>query len=80
MFHAYSGVIHKLAHTEAYLPTLGFRHIQDLGIAGSNNIKQHLLFKSGPSFKSLFRSISNIFFLFVSKVWIQYFFLQDSIS
>ena len=42
-----------------------FKQIQDPGIAESNNIKQHLLFKSGFSFKSLFKSIWNIFaFLF----------------
>ena len=40
--------IHKVTHIEAYLPTLGniFRNIQDSTITGSNNVKQHLLFKS----------------------------------
>ena len=49
--------IHKVTHIEAYLPTLGFRHIQDSGITGSSNGKQHLLFKSGPSFQLMFRSV-----------------------
>ena len=61
-------------YIEAYLPTLGFRHIQDPGITGSNNVKQHLLFKSGSSFKS------QHFSHFVSKVNIQHLFLQHSIS
>ena len=56
--------IHKGTHTEAYLPILGFSHNQDPAIIGSNNVKQHLLFKSGYSFKSLFRSFWNIFPLF----------------
>ena len=43
-------------------------------------INQHLLFKSGSSFKSLFKSILKSIFIFVSEVIIQYFFLRDSIS
>ena len=43
------------------MPILGFRHIQDPGITVSNNVKQHLLFKSGSLFKSLFRSIFSLF-------------------
>ena len=77
MFHACSGVF---THIEVYLPTLRFRHIQDPGITDSSNVKQHLLFKSGSSFKSLFRSIWNNFFIFDSKVNIQKKFFQDSIS
>ena len=42
-----------------------FRDIEDPGITGSNNV---------------FKSIRKIFFIFVSKVNIQHFFLQDSIS
>ena len=52
--------IHKVTHIGISLPTLGFRCIQSPGITGSNGVKQHLLFKSGSSFKSLFRSIWNI--------------------
>ena len=66
--------IHKVTHFEEYLLTLGFRHIQDPGSNvrfkkyGSSNVKKRLLFKSGSSFKSLFRSIWNIFsFYFKSK-------------
>ena len=53
--------IHKVTHTEAYLPTLGFRLIQDPAITGSSNVKQHLLFKSSSSFKSLSRSCFHCF-------------------
>ena len=60
--------IHKVKHIETYLPTLRFSHIQDPGITSSNNVKQHLLFKSGSSFKSLFRSAWKFFhFCFKSK-------------
>ena len=60
--------IHKVKHIETYLPTLRFSHIQDPGITSSNNVKQHLLFKSDSSFKSLFRSAWKFFhFCFKSK-------------
>ena len=62
-------------HIWAYFS--GFRYIQNHDITGSNNVNQHLLFKSGSSFKSLFKSN---FLIFVSKVNIQHFFLQDSIT
>ena len=65
MFHRYFRQINKVTHIEAYLPTLEFRYIQDPGITGSSNVKQHMLVNSGSSFKSLFRSIWNLFsFLF----------------
>ena len=42
-----------------------FRYIQDSDITGSDNVNQHLRVKSDSSFKSLFKSIWNIFsFLF----------------
>ena len=57
----YSRSIH--VYSEPYLSR--FRHIQDPGIVASNNVKQHQLFKSVFSLKSLFRSIWNSFsFLF----------------
>ena len=57
----YSRVIY--ACSDSYLGR--FKHIQDPGITGSKNVNQQLPFKSGFSFKSLFRSIWNIFlFLF----------------
>ena len=71
MFHACFRHIHKVTHIEAYLPTLRFRHIQDPDINGSSNVKQHLLFKSGSSFKLLFLHFH--FFVFISKVNIQHF-------
>ena len=46
--HAYLGIFRKL-HIGTYLPTLRFTHIQDPGIVDSNNVKKHLLFKSGSS-------------------------------
>ena len=46
--------IHKVTHIVVYLPTLGLSSVQ-------SNVKQHLLFKSSSFFKSLFRSIWNIF-------------------
>ena len=49
--------IQKVAHNRAYFFTLGLR-------PGQSNIKHYPLFKSGSSFKSLFRSIWNIFFCF----------------
>ena len=52
-----------------------FRHIQDLCITGPNSVNEHLLLESGSSFKSLLH-----FFIFASKVDIQHFALQDSIS
>ena len=72
--YAYQGIF---AHIRAYCSR--FRHIQDSCITDPNSVKQHRLFKSGFSFKSLSRSIWNIFNFF-SKVNIQYFFLRDSIS
>ena len=64
--------IHKVTHNRAYFFTLGLR-------PGQSNIKHYPLFKSGSSFKSLFKSIWNIFFIFV-KVSNLHFLLQGSIS
>ena len=72
--YAYQGIF---AHIRAYCSR--FRHIQDCCITDPNSVKQHQLFKSGFSFKSLSRFIWNIFNFF-SKVNIQRFFLRDSIS
>ena len=36
--------IRKVTYIEAYLPTLGFAHIEEPGFTSSNNVKQHLLF------------------------------------
>ena len=54
-----------LAHIRAYFSK--FRHIQDTCITDSNNENQHLLFKSDSSFKSLLKSIWNIFLLLFQK-------------
>ena len=70
--------IHKVTHIEACLPTLRLRHIKDPRITSSSNVKQCLLFKSGSSFKPLFLHFH--FLIFVSKVNVEHFFLQDSIS
>ena len=88
MFHVYSTIFTSyildytyrgiFAHIQAYFSR--FRHIQDSCITGPNNVKQHLLFKPDCSFKSLPTSTQNIFFIFVSKVDIQHFAFQDSIS
>ena len=73
MFHAYSGRFTKLHFDYTYRGIFAhiwvcfsrFRHIQDPCITGPNSVNQHLLLKSGSFFKSLFRSIWNIFsFLF----------------
>ena len=64
--------IHKVTHNRAYFSTLGLRPSQ-------SNIKHYPLSKSGSSFKSLFRSIWKIFFIFV-KVNTLHFLLQGSIS
>ena len=70
-----SYIYHRtVIHIQAYFSR--FRHIQDLCITGPNSVNQHLLVKSGSSFKSLFISIWNIFFHFYD---IQHFLLQDSI-
>ena len=63
-----------LAYSQSYryrgiFATLGFRHIQDPGITGSSNVKEHLLFKSGSSFKSF-----GTFSYFCFKINIQIFF------
>ena len=58
--YTYRGIF---AHIRVYFSR--FRHIQNPSITGPNSVVQHLLFKSGSSFKSLFKSIWNIFsFLF----------------
>ena len=58
--YTYSGMF---THIGAYFNR--FIHIQDPGTPGSNNVKQHLLFKASYSFKSLFKSVWNIYlFLF----------------
>ena len=72
MFQVYSvthiEVTHiEVTHIEAYLPTLGFRHIQDPSITDSSNVNQQLLLKSGSSFKTLLRSIWNIFSFLIQK-------------
>ena len=66
-----------LSHIPVYFSR--FRHIQDPCITDHNNINQHLLFNPGSSFKSLFK-LWNIFSFFFSRVDIQHFALQDSIS
>ena len=53
-----------------------FRHIQGPGINGSNNVNQHLLFKSVSSFKSLFKNLFGTFFHFCVKSKHSIFFLQ----
>ena len=65
-FQAYSqsyilGYIYRgiLANIRGYFSR--FRHIQNPCIAGPNSVNQHLLLKSGSSFKSIFKSIWNIF-------------------
>ena len=71
--------IYNVRHIEACLPTFEFRHIQDPCITGSSNVKQHLLFKSGSSFKYC-SYLFGTFFDFFSKVNIPHFPLQDSSS
>ena len=75
MFHVYSGIFIKLHISRHIFPhwisdILRILALPVQGMQGSN-VNQHLLFKSGSSFKSLFRSIWNIFLNFVSKVNIQ---------
>ena len=54
------------AHIEAYFSR--YKHIQDPGIIDSNNIKEHLLFKLGFSFKpNLFKSTWNIFLFLLQR-------------
>ena len=67
----YRGII---SHIREYFSR--FRHIQDPCVTASNSANQHLLFKSGSSFKSL--QIMEHFFIFVSKVDIQHLALQDN--
>ena len=67
------------AHMQAYFSR--FRHNQDHGITCSNIVNQHLLSKSGFSPNQVTVQIYlEHFFIFVSKVEIQHFSLQDSIS
>ena len=56
MFQVYSSIFTQVivTHIELYLPTLGLRSVQ-------SNVKKYLLFKSSSFFKSLFKSIWNIF-------------------
>ena len=86
MFHAYSGIFTKL-HISRHiwdsdifrilaLPVQTWNYNTNYNSMVQSNIKQHLLFKSGSSFESLFRSIWNIF----SFLKTLHFFLQDSIS
>ena len=68
MFLAYSGIftkLHKSRHIWVYFNR--FRYIRDSEITGSNSINQHLHVKSGSSFKSLFKSTSNIFSVLLQK-------------
>ena len=51
----------KVTHIETYLPTLGLGSVE-------NNVKKYLLFKSSSFFKSLFKSIWNILFIFLEQV------------
>ena len=86
MFHAYSGIFTKL-HISRHiwdsdifrilaLPVQTWNYNTNYNSMVQSNVKQHLLFKSGSSFESLFRSIWNIF----SFLSTYHFFLQDSIS
>ena len=65
MFHAYSGTFTKLHVSRHICPHLdsGMFRILALPLQGmqGSNVKQHLLFKSSSFFKSLLRSIWNIF-------------------
>ena len=60
MFQAYSGIFTKLqyvgmrAHIWSYLSR--FKYIQNPCITGPNGVNQHLLFKSGSSFKGATKS------------------------
>ena len=63
MFHAYSGIFTKLDISKHIFPHCD----SDPGITGSSNVKQQLLLKLGPSFKSLVRSIWNIFLFLFQK-------------
>ena len=86
MFHAYSGIFTKLHisrhiwDTDIFriltLPVKTWNYNTNYNSMVQSNVKQHLLFKSGSSFESLFRSIWNIFSFLNTKL----FFLQDSIS
>ena len=64
MFHAYSGAFTKLRLSRNICPHSGMHQqilaCQDPCIIGPNSVNQHLLFKSGSSFKSLFKSFWNI--------------------
>ena len=70
---------HKVKYIKGYLPTLKFRYILDPGITCSENVKQHLLSKSGFFFQITAQIYLEHFFIFVSKVNIQHFYLQDNI-
>ena len=64
MFHAYSGAFTKLRLSRNICPHSGMHQqilaCQDPCIIGPNSVNQHLLFKSGSSFKSLFKSFWKI--------------------
>ena len=59
MFHVYSCISYTyrgiFAHIRVYFNR--FMHIQDPCLTGANSVNQHLLLRSGSSFKSLFKSI-----------------------
>ena len=56
-----------LSHIRVYFSR--FRHIQDPCITDPNSVNQHLLFKSGSSFKSLFKSWNIFSFLFQKQTF-----------
>ena len=58
------------------MPTLGFRHIQDLGITVSSSVKQYLLFKSGSSFYITFQIYLEHFFHFCKSKHLTFFFFR----
>ena len=61
------------------MPTSKIRYILDPSITCSENVKQHLLSKSGFFFQITAQICLEYFFIFVSKVNIQHFYLQDNI-
>ena len=75
MFHAYSDIFTKFySWLHLWMNTCPYSGIfqqieayQDPYIAGLNSVNQHLLFKSGSSFKLLFKSVWNIFSLLFQK-------------
>ena len=61
MFHAYSGIFTKVHISRYICPPSDSDIFRILALPIQKHVKQHLLFKLGFSFKSLFRSVWNIF-------------------